>query len=269
MKKSRFLTVIAILVIVLTAAIGVASSASAQTVCSPATALSVPVVKDTMGQFCWQTTTLCYQVNSWNTTTLSINGTSYKNMFVLASSIPPLNGGYTITFDGGNIPYAPGHIEITGPYQGGGTGPCNSTPVPTNTPTTGASPTRTNTPTIGVSPTRTRTATNGPSLTSTRTPTLVIPTWTPSPTLGTPTSICSPATTITAPFVGDGIGTFCWRISSLGFINSNNLDSLTVNGQNFTNLWANTAMLPPRQADGFWYIKRVGNFTWSHFEAQP
>jgi hypothetical protein len=291
MKKIRFLSVIAILVIVLTAAIGMASTASAQTVCSPATALSVPVIINFKGTACWQTTTLCDHINSWQMNKLEINGTSYANIFVMSSSIPPLNGLYTITFDG-FLANGGGHFEIDGPFDGSsncvGGGP-TSTPTNTLTPAWptatftrtatlgGPTATRTRTPTIG-GPTATRTPTptcGYPStcvtaLTPTRTPTLVGPTWTPSPTSGTPTGgVCSPAVTITAPFVGDGIGTFCWRISSLGFINSNNLDLLTVNGQNFTNMWANTAMLPPRQPDGFWYIKRVGSFTWSHFEAQP
>lgn len=279
MKNLRFPSVIAILVIVLTAAIGMASTASAQTVCSPATELSVPFVTTTTGKFCWHTTSLCYQVNSWNTTELTINGTSYRNMFVLASSIPPLNGGYTITFDGGITPYAAGHIEITGPYQGGGTAPCDSLPV-TSTPA-GPTATFTRTPTNGPTATRTRTPTNGPSRTptrtATRTATLVVPTLTPSFTPGAPTAtatggICTPATTITSPFAWDGVGTFCWRISDLGgatsFINSHNLNMLTVNGVNFTNMWASESMLPP-QIGGYWYISLSSSLVWGHFEAQP
>lgn len=182
MKKSwRFLRLGIIVIVILTTMVG-ASIANAQTICSPATSISVPFTKDSVGTFCWYTTSLCYQVNSWNTTALSINGTSYKNMFVLASSIPPLNGGYTITFDGGTIPYAPGHIEITGPYQGSGTGPCESTPA-TSTP---AAPTttltRTNTPS-GPTATRSRTPTTGPTATRTRT--------------NTPTIVLTPTRTIT------------------------------------------------------------------------
>jgi poly(3-hydroxybutyrate) depolymerase len=80
---------------------------------------------------------------------------------------------------------------------------------------------------------------------------------------------CSPVTaTITAPFSFDGAGTFCWQSSNLGNnINSWNLASLTVNGVNFTNTFAFTSNLPPKAADGFWYVSYTGNFPWSHFEA--
>src|SRR4029079_3815566 len=67
---------------------------------------------------------------------------------------------------------------------------------------------------------------------------------------------CSPvAATITAPFAFDGAGTLCWRSSNLGGqINSWNLASLTVNGVNFANTFAFTTALPPKAADGFWYV---------------
>ena len=255
MKKSRFLSVIAILVIVLTAAIGVASTASAQTVCSPATAISVPFLTNTKGTACWQTTTLCNNINSWQMNKLEINGIDYKQQWVLSSSIPPLNGVYTITFDG-FLANGGGHFEIDGPCPGGG-----PTFTPTNT-FTPAWPTATftRTPTLGgPTATRTRTATNGPSLTPARTPTK-----TATPSAG----ICSPATTITAPFTKDGAGTFCWRISTLGFINSYNLTNLSVNGVNFLNMWAPAANLPP-QIGGYWYISYTSATQFGHFEAQP
>jgi mannan endo-1,4-beta-mannosidase len=126
----------------------------------------------------------------------------------------------------------------------GGGGPTNT---PTRTATTGPSPTRTRTPTPG-----------GPSPTPTRTPT--------PGQVGT----CSPVTaTITAPFTFDGAGTLCWRSSNLGNnINSWNTTSVTVNGVNFTNTFAFTSNLPPKAADGFWYVSYTGNFAWSHFEAK-
>jgi hypothetical protein len=82
--------------------------------------------------------------------------------------------------------------------------------------------------------------------------------------------ICAPVeTTIELlPFVQNGIGTHCWRIASFGFMMSNNLMQLTVNGQNFTNVFAMPGSMPP-QIDGYWYVSYVGTFTWSHFEIQP
>ncbi len=167
-----------------------------------------------------------------------------------------------------------------------------STPgIITNTPTRTATATRTNTP-LGptftptrtltpagptFTPTRTATRTNtplGPSATPTRTATRtntpVGPTATPTRTL-TPVSgaTCSPVTsTITAPFVFDGAGTFCWQSSNLGaFINSWNLASLTINGVNITNVYV-PASAYPAKINGFWYVSYTGNFPWSHFEAK-
>ena len=166
MKKYwSFLSVAIILVVVLTAVIGIASSASAQTVCSPATAISVPFTKDGAGNFCYQATSLCSYINSWNLTTLSVNGTNYSNIYVAASSIAPLNGVYTITYSS-SVGW--GHFEIAGTPCGGG--------GPTNTPTrvTGPTATFTRTPTVG-----------GPTATRTNTPTVVVgPTLTFTPSAG-------------------------------------------------------------------------------------
>lgn len=138
-------------------------------------------------------------------------------------------------------------------------------PTPTRTPATisTATPTRTATPVLTSTPTRTatRTPTGMPAITSTPTRT---------PTQGTGGSTCSPVgATITAPFVRDGAGTFCWRSNNLGtYINSWNLASLTVNGVNFTNRYVFTSNLPAKMPDGYWYIAYTGNFAWSHFEAK-
>ncbi len=165
MKKYwRFLNLAIILVVVMVT-IGV-SRASAQTVCSPATTISVPFSKDGLGSFCWQTTTLCDHINSWQVSPgISINGTNYSNIFAYSSSIPPLNGGYTISYNSTAIQFA--HFEIDGPCTGSS---------PTSTPTATLSRTPTQMIAVSTTPaltaTRTRTATKGPSLTPTRTRTL-------------------------------------------------------------------------------------------------
>ncbi|GAB4214485.1 MAG: hypothetical protein OHK0022_53070 [Roseiflexaceae bacterium] len=157
---------------------------------------------------------------------------------------------------------APSTDAQSGPWEiwrycqpGSGTPP-PVTATPTRTPT--ATPTRTPTPTgPTATPTRTPTPT-GPTATPTRTPTAT-PTTVPS------TGACSPVTaTITAPFTFDGAGTFCWRTTSLGsYINSWNMASLTINGVDFTNRWANSY---PPAINGYWYISYNGPFAWSHFE---
>jgi hypothetical protein len=152
----------------------------------------------------------------------------------------------------------------------GGTPTASRTPTPSRTPTnTGTGQLATVTPTFTRSqtPSRSRTPTHTPTgatSTPTRTPTRSS---TPSPTPTGVVAPCSPATAITVPFPFDGAGTFCWQISSLSFINSWNLASLTVNGVNFTNLYATAGQLPAK-INGYWYISYTGNFAWSHFEAK-
>ncbi len=154
-KVKRFSIAIIVLVVVLTTIIGV-GAVSAQSVCSPATAISVPFAKDGTGTFCYQATSLCGYINSWNMTTVSVNGTNYTNIWVAGSSIAPLNGGYTITYNG---PFAWSHFEIGGTCGGSS---------PTNTPLPGPSATFTRTPTQGAGPTATRTST--PVVVNTATP---------------------------------------------------------------------------------------------------
>lgn len=137
----------------------------------------------------------------------------------------------------------------------------------TATPTTGVAATATRTATQGTGPTatRTRTPTAGPSATRTSTQSVVV---SATPTTGSG-GTCSPVTsTIAAPFAQNGAGTFCWQASNLGSnINSWNMTSLTINGANYTNLWAATGSLPAK-IGGFWYISyNAGSF--GHFEANP
>lgn len=177
MKKYwRFLSLATILVVMLVTIIGVGGvgGVSAQSVCSPATAITVPFTKDGAGNFCYQASSLCSYINSWNLTTLSVNGTNYTNIWVSGSSVAPLNGVYTITYSSS---VAWGHFEIGAPCSGATAAPTN-TPTRTLTPGTGPTATRTRTPTQGtgpsLTPTRTPTRTNtpfGPTLTPTRTPT--------------------------------------------------------------------------------------------------
>jgi len=262
----RMSLVVTILLVVLVTSVGI-GAVSAQSVCSPATAISVPFTKDGAGTFCYQATSLCEYVNSWNMTTLSINGTNYTNVWVAASSVSPLNGVYTITYNG---PYAWSHLEIAGTCSGGGptntpVPPTNTSPAPTNT-SPAATATRTNTPAA------TATRTNTPAVTNTPVP----PTNTsPAPTNTSPaptatsggTGSCSPVNAdISAPFSKDGSGTFCWRSNNLGgYVNSWNLASLTINGMNATNVYVGYGSYPA-QIGGYWYVSYNSSVAWGHFE---
>jgi endo-1,4-beta-xylanase len=156
MKVRNFAFVITLLVVIIATVVGIASPASAQSVCSPATAISVPFAKDGAGTFCYQAPSMCSFINSWNMATLSINGNNYTNIWVSGPSIPALNGTYTITYVSS---VAWGHFEIGGPCSGG------TSPTATRTATQPAGPTatRTRTPTQGTGPTATRTPTRTPT----------------------------------------------------------------------------------------------------------
>jgi hypothetical protein len=171
----RFALVLTVLVVLVAGFFAVTYRASAATVCSPATAISVPYAKDGVGDICVVATSLCGYINSWNLTTLEINGTSYLNVYVAAPSIAPLNGSYTVHYVS---TVAWGHFEIAGT--------CGAPQPTTTTPPTGPTATRTNTPTTGPSLTPTRTPTPG-AATATRTSTPV-PTNTPSGSCALPST---------------------------------------------------------------------------------
>jgi hypothetical protein len=79
---------------------------------------------------------------------------------------------------------------------------------------------------------------------------------------------CSSQTTISSSFTKDGAGEFCFVASSLGsYINSWNLDSLIVNGTDYTNKYATVSSLP-KNSDGKYYIYYKGSYSWGHFEAK-
>ncbi len=168
LKVRRVALALTVLAVVFVTVFAVAkNNARAATVCSPATAITVPYTKDGTGDVCLQTASLCTYINSWNLTTLEVNGTSYLNAYVAASSIAPLNGSYTIHYVS---TVAWGHFEIGAP--------CGTTPTSTNT---AVGPTKTNT-SVGPTATKTRTPTAGPSLTPTRTNTAPAITNTPTKT---------------------------------------------------------------------------------------
>jgi endo-1,4-beta-xylanase len=79
---------------------------------------------------------------------------------------------------------------------------------------------------------------------------------------------CSSQTSISSTFTKDGAGEFCFVASSLGsYVNSWNMVSVTINGADYTNKWANVSSLP-KNSDGKYYIYYKGSYAWSHFEAK-
>ena len=229
--------------------------------------------------------------NSWNFNTamhLSSWGTTYDGTNDYWHTTGTLPAAYT---DWPTIPaYVSGSL-IWGSEPGGGPtntpAPATNTPTRTNTPSVPTNtPTRTNTPSV---PTNTPTRTNTPAgptntpvpptNTPTRTNTPVGPTNTPVPPTNTPIpptptsggggGTCSPVNAdITAPYTYDGAGTFCWRSTNLGsYTNNWNMNSLTINGVNFTNVYVASGSYPA-QIGGYWYVGYDGPYAWSHFEAK-
>ncbi len=79
------------------------------------------------------------------------------------------------------------------------------------------------------------------------------------------TTPCENPVSITIPFVQNGVGQYCFvTTQEISYINSWNLNELTINGVDFTNTWSNT--LPPA-VNGEWVIYYDGPYDWSHFEA--
>ncbi len=78
--------------------------------CSPVTStITAPFTFDGAGTFCWQASTLATYINSWNTTSISVNGTNYTNLYAMVSSLPAkVNGYWYISY---NSAVAWGHFE--------------------------------------------------------------------------------------------------------------------------------------------------------------
>ncbi len=177
-QAKRILAVLTILSFVLVSSVGFSTNqrVRAGSVCSPATAITVPYAKDGTGDVCLQAASLCNDINSWGLTTLEVNGTAYTNQWVYAPNIAPLNGGFTIHYVSTN---SSGHFGIEAP--------CST--APTNTPT--------NTPA-------------GPTATFTRTltPAAATPTRTNTPVLPTATITKTPTRTATTPASGGTVSTY-------------------------------------------------------------
>ncbi len=153
--------------------------------CSPVSAtITAPFSFDGAGTRCWQSNNLGGYINSWNLTSLTINGVNITNIYVASGSYPAQIGGYWyISYNGA---YAWSHFEAAGTGGPVATATRTNTPSgPTNTPVSTATATRTNTP---GSPINTATRTN-----------------TPSNPVNTPTRTATPTTTNgTNPSAGCG-----------------------------------------------------------------
>ena len=78
--------------------------------CSPVTStITTPFTFDGAGTFCWQASSLASFVNSWNTTSVTINGVNATNIYIASGSYPAKIGGfYYVSY---NSSVAWGHFE--------------------------------------------------------------------------------------------------------------------------------------------------------------
>jgi endoglucanase len=78
--------------------------------CSPVTStITAPFTFDGAGTLCWQAATLATYINSWNVTSVKVNGVSYNNVYATVSSLPAkINGFWYISY---NSTVAWGHFE--------------------------------------------------------------------------------------------------------------------------------------------------------------
>jgi hypothetical protein len=78
--------------------------------CSPVNAtITAPFTYDGSGTFCWQTSNLGSFINSWNLTTLTVNGVNYTNQYVFTSNLPAKINGYWYVYYVGSYPWS--HFE--------------------------------------------------------------------------------------------------------------------------------------------------------------
>jgi len=71
--------------------------------------IAAPFTYDGAGTFCWQSSNLGSYINSWNTSSVTLNGVNVTNVYVGSGSYPAQIGGYWyVAYNG---PYAWSHFE--------------------------------------------------------------------------------------------------------------------------------------------------------------
>jgi|GEM_PF-953589 len=78
--------------------------------CSPVTStISAPFTFDGAGTFCWQSSNLGGFINSWNTTSVTLNGVNVTNVWVGSGSYPAQIGGFWYVSYASSVAW--GHFE--------------------------------------------------------------------------------------------------------------------------------------------------------------
>jgi endo-1,4-beta-xylanase len=78
--------------------------------CSPVTStITAPFTYDGAGTFCWQSSNLGSYINSWNLTSLTVNGVNELNLYVASGSYPAKINGYWYVAYNSTVSW--GHFE--------------------------------------------------------------------------------------------------------------------------------------------------------------
>ncbi len=86
------------------------SATSGTGACSPVTStITAPFTFDGAGTFCWQSSSLGAYINSWNTSSVSINGVNITNLYMASGSYPAKIGGFWYISYTSTVSF--GHLE--------------------------------------------------------------------------------------------------------------------------------------------------------------
>ena len=78
--------------------------------CSPVTStIAAPFTFDGAGTLCWQSSSLGAYINSWNTSSVSINGVNITNLYIASGSYPAKIGGFWYISYTSTVSF--GHLE--------------------------------------------------------------------------------------------------------------------------------------------------------------
>ncbi len=78
--------------------------------CAPVTStITAPFTFDGAGTFCWQSTNLGTYINSWNTTSVTLNGVNVTNLYLASGSYPVKIGGFWYVAYSSSVAW--GHFE--------------------------------------------------------------------------------------------------------------------------------------------------------------
>ena len=93
-----------------TPVVGASPTPSSGATCSPVTStITAPFTFDGAGTFCWQSSSLGSYVNSWNATSITLNGVNVTNLYVASGSYPAKIGGFWYVSYNSSVAWA--HFE--------------------------------------------------------------------------------------------------------------------------------------------------------------